>query len=179
MNIFYVDSDPVIAAQSLVDKHCVKMIVETAQLLSTAHRVIDGTPIVVRNENGRKQTRWVLNDSRETKLYLATHINHPSAVWARTTSENYIWLFNHFVGLTEEYKYRYEKVHKATALIPVISKLPNNITIGKFHQPTVAMDDKYKVSDDSIQCYRNYYIHGKSHLFSWKKRQQPQWITQC
>ena len=42
MNIFYLDSDPIICAKMHNDKHCVKMILESAQMLSTAHRELDG-----------------------------------------------------------------------------------------------------------------------------------------
>ena len=42
MNIFVLDNDPDTAARMMCDKHVVKMIVESAQMLSTAHRVLDG-----------------------------------------------------------------------------------------------------------------------------------------
>jgi hypothetical protein len=42
MNIFVLDTNPAKAAKYHNNKHCVKMILETAQLLSTAHRIIDG-----------------------------------------------------------------------------------------------------------------------------------------
>jgi len=44
MNVFYLDRNPITAAQMHCDKHVVKMILEYAQLLSTAHRLLDGTP---------------------------------------------------------------------------------------------------------------------------------------
>ena len=42
MNIFYLHENPEICAEYHCDKHVVKMILETAQMLSTAHRIIDG-----------------------------------------------------------------------------------------------------------------------------------------
>ena len=83
MNIFYVDPDPGTAAQCLVDKHVVKMILESAQLLSTAHRLLDGIEFEGKSKSGRKARRWLLPDSRDYTMYAATHINHPSAVWCR------------------------------------------------------------------------------------------------
>jgi hypothetical protein len=89
MNIFYVHPDPVICAQQHVDKHVVKMILEYAQLLSTAHRVLDGSISVGVSDKGRKKTSYKLADDRDAVLYSATHLNHPSAKWARHSLANY------------------------------------------------------------------------------------------
>ena len=112
MNIFYLDPDVNTCAEMHNDKHCIKMILEYAQLLSTAHRVLDGTLSVGLSETGRKQTRYVLPDNRESKLYVATHINHPSAIWCRQSYANYVWLSKLLTELCREYTYRYGKVHK-------------------------------------------------------------------
>ena len=80
MNIFYLDPDPKTCAQMHCDKHVTKMIIEYSQLMSTAHRVIDGEEYID-NSSGRKIKRWKLSDIREDVLYKATHINHPSAIW--------------------------------------------------------------------------------------------------
>jgi len=111
MNIFYLDNAPKLCAEMHVDKHCVKMILEYAQLLSTAHRVIDGTLVDGYSKTGRKQKRYVLSDSRDTTLYSATHINHPSAIWVRQSEQNYRWLFTLFCELLDEYTHRYGKLH--------------------------------------------------------------------
>ena len=90
MNIFYIDESPVQAARWMVDKHVVKMILESAQLLSTAHRVLDGMEVIVVNpDTNRKGKRWILPDAREGKLYKATHMNHQSAIWCRESIQNY------------------------------------------------------------------------------------------
>lgn len=87
MNIFYVDKDARLAAQALVDKHVVKMILETAQLLSTAHRLLDGKQVIYKcPRTGKNKKHWELYDSREAVLYKASHINHPSAIWRPTCS---------------------------------------------------------------------------------------------
>jgi hypothetical protein len=90
------------------------MILESAQLLSTAHRLLDGTQYIGKTPTGRNVKRWELADSRDPVLYQATHINHPSAAWARTSVENYNWLYEHFFGLMLEYTYRYGKNHKCS-----------------------------------------------------------------
>ena len=68
MNIFYLHNDPRTCAEMHLDKHVVKMILEYAQLLSTAHRVINGTVVVGLSKTGRKQTRYVLPDHLDSIL---------------------------------------------------------------------------------------------------------------
>ena len=65
MNIFVLDNDPFKAAEYQCDKHVVKMVLETAQLLCSAH---------------------------ETAPYKRTHYNHPCAIWTRSSLSNYMWL---------------------------------------------------------------------------------------
>ena len=176
MNIFYIDEDPIKAAQMMVDKHVVKMILESAQLLSTAHRLYDGRLIEGVSKSGRKQKQWVLPDERENVMYKATHMNHPSAVWCRDSVDNYNWLVEHFFALCEEYTYRYGKQHKCQAMGYHLQSPPMNLRrLGLTPMPS-AMADEYKISDDPLTNYRHYYKIGKSSMHSWKKRQAPEWI---
>jgi len=178
MNIFYLDKDTKTCAEMHVDKHCVKMILEYAQLLSTAHRVLDGTQLLRQSKTGRSQKFWKLEDSRDNILYSATHINHPSAVWARQSLENYQWLYNMFHDLCAEYKFRYERDHKTSLLMGALQFPPNNIPKDKpFTEPTPAMPEQYKVAGDSIASYHNYYLGDKVQMFTWKKRLPPKWIA--
>jgi len=179
MNIFYLDPDPQICAEMHNNKHCVKMILEYAQLLSTAHRVLDGTMSVGLSDSGRRKTSYILPDHRNNILYSATHINHPSAIWVRKTHQNYIWLTELLEELCYEYTYRYEKTHKVErdGLLKVLrTNLPANIPIGPFTAPTPAMPDDVKVPGNSLASYRNYYNKNKTHLADWKKRPVPQWF---
>ena len=180
MNIFYLDPDVRKCAEMHNDKHVVKMILEYAQLLSTAHRVLDGVELEGISASGRKRKFWTLGDSRDYTLYKATHIHHPSAIWVRQSAENYLWLANMLIALCEEYTYRYGKVHKTErdGLAYVLLKnIPHNIRNSGFTEPTPAMPDDVKVSGDSIKSYRNYYINNKAHLANWKKRQVPEWFN--
>ena len=158
MNIFYLDSDPTIAAQMMCDKHVVKMILESAQMLSTAHRVLDGDHRA--DNNG---------------LYKATHKNHPSAVWARNNSENYQWLWQHMSSLMAEYTFRYNKTHATERLIHSLWEHPRNITHGDFSDPPQCMPDYCKCSD-TVSAYQNYYIAEKSGFAKWKNRATPEWF---
>lgn len=180
MNIFYLDSDPKLCAEWAVDRHCVKMILESAQLLSTAHRLLDGTEIAGVSKSGRKKKIWLLPDERNDTLYSATHINHPSAVWCRETQANYHWLMHLLAEYCKEYTYRYGKTHKVESdgLLYALYIQPKNIPLKQFTTPPSAMDTKYIISNDPIVNYRNYYKHGKAHLHAWKKREVPEWLKE-
>jgi hypothetical protein len=181
MNIFYLDTDPKRCAQMHNDKHTIKMILEYAQLLSTAHRVLDGTQSTRLSKTGRKQTTFVLPDDREPILYSATHINHPSAIWVRQSKSNYDYLYWLFYWLCREYTYRYGKLHATDSKMSEhLVQSPQNIGHGEFTEPTPAMPDDVKVAGNSLASYRNYYREYKQHLLSWKgrinSRPTPQWI---
>ena len=127
MNIFVLEDCPVKAAEVQCDKHVVKMIVESGQMLSTAHRMLDGNLEVYINANGRKARRYNLSDWRQQVLYKAVHYHHPCTVWTMESSENYLWHYIHFVALCDEYTHRYGKVHmtdtKLRYVLQVIPKL--------------------------------------------------------
>ena len=185
MNIFYLDNDTRVCAEMHNDKHLVKMILEYAQLLSTAHRYLDGTPTVVRRATtGRRQTQYILSNNLDGVLYSATHINHPSAVWVRQSDSNYMWLAELLEMLCGEYTYRYGKVHKVErdGLMQTLkNNFPKNLPVAAFTEPTPAMPDDVKVPGSSLASYRNYYINNKTHLASWKgkvnSRPIPHWYN--
>lgn len=174
MNVFYLDKDPKTAAEYHCDKHVVKMIIEYAQLLSTAHRMLDGELYHDKTSNGRSIKRWSLKDEREKFLYKASHVNHPSAVWARASKENYQWLFSLFQCLCEQYTVRYGKIHKTQELSQKLHQLPSNISSMEFTDPPPAMPDYCKVNGNSVASYRNYYIREKKYFAKWKT-QIPEW----
>jgi hypothetical protein len=178
MNIFYLDQDTEKCAEYHLDKHVVKMILEYCQLLSTAHRLSDGLVEPGISKSGRNVKRYRLMDGRDSVLYQATHINHPSAVWARASKENYLWLADLLVKLCKEYTRRYGKVHKCESdgLVNALQKVPSGIRSKGFSQPTPAMPDAYK-SDDSILSYRTYYMKDKAYIASWKTRDIPSWYN--
>jgi hypothetical protein len=177
VNIFYIDVDPTKAAQGMVDKHVVKMILESAQLLSTSHRLLDGTQVEGMSKTGRKAKRWILGDSRQDVLYQATHINHPSAVWCRQSVENYSWLVEHFFALMDEYTHRYNKKHACAGdLSYMLQSPPHKLKDYDWTPMPSAMADEYKISNDALTNYRNYYKIGKATMHKWTNRQPPEWI---
>ena len=153
------------------------MILESAQLLSTAHRVLDGIETRGTTKTGRNVKRWILQDDREVVMFQATHVNHPSALWARESVENYNWLVEHFFALGNEYTYRYQKQHKCFGpLSYLLQSPPLNLKNYDMTPMPSAMDKKYIISDDPVENYRNYYRYGKSTMHSWKNRNVPDWI---
>lgn len=176
MNIFILSWNIVYCAQWHCDKHCVKMILEYAQLLSTAHRYLDGTMYQELTKSKRNMKRWKLEDPQmNDKLYVATHINHPCAIWVRESSENYIWLYRLFVELCKEYTHRYNKTHLTyRKLGECLSVLPRKIPNGSITEPPQAMPDEYKC-DNPLDGYRGYYLGDKQRMLKWSKRRIPRW----
>jgi len=166
MNIFYLSDCPQEAAESHNDKHCVKMILESAQMLSTAHRELDGDVPDI--------------------LYKSTHKNHPSAIWTRSSKQHYDWLYRLFRQLSAEYTLRYSKsgnwgrdlkVHKTwDKLGKILKTAPKNIKDNGWVDPPQCMPDHCK-KPDTIDAYRNYYLTEKASFSTWKYSQQPTWWT--
>jgi hypothetical protein len=153
MNIFFLSLDPSEAARLHCDKHVVKMILETAQLLYTAH--------------------WVYESSLPEGAYRKTHPNHPSARWVRESLENYTWLCRLGLALCEEYTYRYGKIHKTQHHLEWLSgHSPHNLVNVGWTLPRLAMPDEFK-NNDPVIAYRNYYKGAKARLLSYTKRPTP------
>jgi hypothetical protein len=160
MNIFYLDNNPVVAAQAMTDKHVVKMILESAQLLCTAHRFLDGEPEIQLSANGRRLTRYS-HPTLDDVLYKSTHVNHPSGVWVRESKANYLWLYEHFLALCAEYTNRYNKVHATyEKLGQLLSTPPLAIAGSPFTPIKLAMPVPYHLPDP-VEAYRYYYESEK------------------
>lgn len=154
MNIFILDDDPVLIAQYHVNRHIVKMPLETAQLLCNAHHICG---------------------SNYQIPYKLTHASHPITKWIGLSKSNYIWLVNLGFELCKEYTFRYEKEHVCQKIIGWCSdNIPNLPNCGTT-EFIKAMPIEYKV-DSVVDSYRNYYNGAKRHLFCWKNRKQPWWI---
>lgn len=181
MNIFYLDKNPIKAAEMACDKHVCKMIIESAQMLSTAHRIIDGSEYYGKTANGRKIKRWLHPDNDlELSLYLASHVKHPSTLWVMQSAYNYIWLYNHMMALNEQFKLRYQKPFDhmtVQKLGKILKEIPKNIPLNKIGtEPPPAMPDECKVPGDSIASYRKYYIMKKREFATWKyPATMPDW----
>lgn len=164
MNIFVSDQCPIKSAHNLPNILVNKMIIESAQMLSTAHHSLDDIQVG----------------------YKPTHHNHPSAVWCRSTSANYQWLYAHFKALCSEYTFRTGKIHKTSELLSVLDKLPCNIKKAELEPFAMCMDDEYKrlgIFDQTV-AYREYLkakfaewgCREKPISVSWGLRNQPEWV---
>lgn len=153
MNIFALHSEPSIAAQYHCDKHVVKMIVETAQMLCT-----------VKHIHG------------EEAPYKPSFKNHPCTIWARESEENYQWLCELGTALCSEFERRYGKEHKTKGIIQFCYEnapvLPDDVGLTPF---VCAMPDHCKISDDPIENYREFYRKEKSRFAKWKNTPIPEW----
>jgi len=153
------------------------MILEYAQLMSTAHRLLDGTQSVAKINN-RNRRIWTLPDHREQIIYKPVSWNHPSAIWVRKSRDNYSWLYQLMVSLCKEYTYRYGKTHKveASGLMDKLWVVPAGIPEhSKFTELPQAMPNDVKVPGDSIAAYHNYYRVYKKRFATWKNREIPNW----
>ena len=145
MNLFYLDRDPVIAASYHYDKHKVKMVLEAAQMLCTAHH------------------HWAeVFDYKTFVPYKKAHYNHPSTIWTRSNKSQYMWVYNYMMALGREYTKRYGKEHLTiTKCKTPLHVPPNGMIDGFFTEPPQCMPDEYKVENDSIAAYWNYYEGDK------------------
>ena len=154
MNIFVLDRDVKKCAKYHTDKHVVKMILETAQLLSAAHH---------------------LTGSEEDILYRLTHKNHPCTKWVIKSVNNYRWLVKLGLELCQEYTYRYGKTHKTQEKLEWLKDNEAALSDIDRTEFVKCMPDQYKVND-VVESYRNYYIGEKQHIASWKHREIPEWF---
>lgn len=148
---------PRICAVMHADKHVVKMVLETCQILCSVH---------------------LLMESSYTPPYKLTHKNHPCNIWARASPENYKWLCELGLELCKEYTFRYGKIHKCQQYIEAMGvNVPDSLPDVGWTPPAQAMPDIYRCKD-VIDSYRSYYYFEKFHLLSWKNRKAPNWVVE-
>lgn len=165
MNLFLLDEDPVKAAQYQCDKHINKMVVESGQLLSVSHRIVD-----------KIDEFHPLNNV----LYRATHANHPSAKWTMESGSNYDWHYQHFVALCDEYTHRYKKKHLTdTKLRDILKNRPKNIPdIGLTpFKLGMHLEPHQIIEGDMVETYRNFYMTKQDRFnMKWTNREIPEWF---
>ena len=157
MNLFYIERQPVAAAQALCDKHVLKQGLETSQMLSTAHRLLE-TP----------QAPFV---------YKVTHKNHPSTKWLRSSQLAYKWGLEHMEALFAEYSHRYGKIHKTEReKLHYLKIIPQDLPQAPFVEPPQCMYDECRGSD-TVAAYRTYYRTRRNEIdMRWTKRAVPEWL---
>jgi len=176
MNRMHIEKTPKEIARSLPDTHVNKLFLEESQMLSTAHRLLDGELYHEISPKGKRVKRWRLEGAFEDNLYKAVHYNHPATKWARFSAQTYLWAFELAKELSREYSYRYGKVHGCAKLLPFLSCLPKNIKDSGWEDPPQCVYDECK-SDNVIDAYRKYFkIRRNEITMRWTKREIPAWL---
>lgn len=152
MNIFIIDTDPVIAAQQQCDKHVVKMVTESVQLLCDA-LIMNGL----------------------SAPYKKNNVNHPCSIWTRTTIQNYQWVWTHGNALGEEYTRRYGKIHKSHSTL--LNDVPYEIDLPKNGLTSFVNCTPYKDELDVVKAYRKFYCIDKKPFAKWKHGNVPVWFV--
>jgi len=164
MNIFMVDKDAAQAAQDLCDKHVVKMILESCQMLSTAHHFYGSA-------------------ESSPRMYKAAFAHHPCTKWVITSRSNYCWLWRHAFELCNEYRTRFgPQDHKCRGmLIDALYITPIHQPELGFTTPAQAMPEQYKrTGSDYVAAYRAYYLGEKVRFATWNRgRTAPDWWVQA
>lgn len=183
MNLFILDTCPIEAAKQQCDKHVPKMIVESAQMLSTAHRMLDGDLERRPSKSGKTMVKyWKMKSNHfESLLYKAVHMHHPCTVWTMESSDNYRWHYDHFLALCDEYTYRYGKIHKTDRVLrEALGELPLNIDYGPMTPFKLAMKSNPEciALGDPVKAYQAFY-QTKQDRFKmvWTKREVPSWFN--
>lgn len=157
MNIFFLDNNIQKCAEAHCDKHVNKMILESAQLLASAHHLTNS------------------DTSTITDLYKLTHKNHPDAIWVRSSINNYLYLMDLMEALNKECQYRYEHNRTHVSLSKVHNWEFPNLPDIPFTEPPKCVHDDWKQIPDVVTAYREYYKRDKKDIAYWTKRQPPSW----
>lgn len=182
MNLFYLDQDIDKLAEYHVDSHVIKMVTEAAQLLTTTvwvdhllgyiPRKLTSEELLVIKEAKAKEPSI---EERTFTRFLPTHINHPCAIWVRSSMDNYEWTHNYCDALNSEYRFRWQRNmdHKsftAASNLPPVKHLPR---LGITERPQCMPED---IKDsDPILAYRMFYMLEKAPFAVWKRREKPYW----
>lgn len=180
MNLFYLDDDLDLCAEYHIDKHVGKMQLEATQLLSTAlwiDKYVGFVPRAVTPEEWAvvaeaKRAEPPIEERTFTR-YLPCHQNHPSAIWVRSSLENYWWTINYVSALNSESIYRGRNVHASSIECNRLPD-PQHMQNTGFTRPLQAMPPELK-TDNVVEDYRMFYMLDKGPFATWKVRGQPEW----
>jgi hypothetical protein len=168
MNLFILSLIQKEIAESMMDKHVSKILLEAVQMLCSARRIVEPDDDVI-NE----------------RLYKMAHKNHPVTIWCRKSRANFVWALDLAEELHNEWRFRYghpeTKIHQSYRVAMFLREnIPDDdafeaVGLTPF---ALAMPDKYK-SEDPVLSYRNYYMsEEKQKIASWcKKRGKPAWYV--
>lgn len=205
MNMFLVDLQPEENVKNYCDVHVRKMITEQAQMLSTAHRILDGVKGTILKYDKKSKNYKLVNynfvlrhlgeNGSHPSLYLKTHENHPNTLWIRQSKLNYRYAYHLFTALLDEYEYRFNKRHESSKLRHDLKQFPRNLK--NTHMTPFVWDQSYQYIDNVTDAYKKIFIdkfrewslsnamiiHGDTDAprkrlidISWSKRSIPSFI---
>lgn len=168
MNIFVTHPSPAVSALWLDDSRLNKMILESAQMLSTAIRTVTD------------------NDASICEgLYRKTHTNHPCNIWVRETRANFMWLVAHASTMANYKATRDGKRHRSMEII--VNALRRSRVIPEGEQTpfanSAANQDHgvdFKSEPNTYSAYRKYLVArwlSDKRMPTWKgdARACPDW----
>ena len=199
MNVFLLSGNARRAARYHSNKHVVKMILEVAQLLCTAHAVLDHGGLQVPLEV------FGAGEDGPAKTYKPTHKNHPWAIAVRRQRDLYVWVAQLGLALCREYSKRYAgKRHASQRLLEALERVPPRAfesekfvpeafkdttetrrvalkladgTLFAARAPLAMPEEFARDADCAVEAYRSYY-HSKDAIHAWKPHAQvPKWYT--
>ena len=183
MNIFVLDSNPKLAAEYHCNKHVVKMILESCQMLSSAHwysLLREGGKSLSDFKKVKLAKVWCTQNYPASRLppYSFTHAYHPCTTWTAAKTENYHWHIRLCGHLLEEYTKRYKRRHKSHDVYDwLVTHIPQNLGSGPMDPHPQCMPEAYKVADDPVQAYRNFYNVDKRKFAKWEPHATtPYWF---
>lgn len=180
MNLFLLAIDPRENAEMHCDQHVVKMILEATQVMCSVLHIDKALGTYTPRALTKDESRLVRESSVQTpQWYKPTHVNHPLVIWARTSLENFLFVKQYALALTEEYKFRFQKLsHRSGELC---ASLPIPKYIPQFHPSPITfvtcMPDEFRIDiSDPVACYREFYKKSKSTFAKYRHRHPPKWL---
>jgi len=182
MNIFVLDKNPSKAAEYHCDKHVVKMILEAGQMMCASHwlHLLDNYYEGQKSDFKRVKDiqDWLFENTpkKEQPPWRLSHMRHPCTIWTNESFSNYNWHFELGKSLCKEYTRRYGRIHKSEIIIDWLgNNIPKNMRNLGMTDFVICMKEEYKISEDPVECYRNYYLKDKVRFARWKLNNHPDW----
>ena len=175
MNIFVLHSDPTKAARMHCDTHCSKMILESAQMLSTAAHFASGKLKIVEKANGKKgyHISGTLSGIYGVDV---RHVFHPCTLWTLSSRSCAEWLLELAEELHTEKLFRTNRGHKSIDVVRKCRKHILRLEDAGLIKHALAMPDRHKCAS-VVTSYRSTYIHEKAHLLEYTRRDPPAWLA--
>lgn len=191
VNIFVTSLDPKVAARDSCDSYVVKIPVEVGLLLSAIHwrtlavdalgqncaagysgPVASGLPLVL---SAQGYVLPAIGPYRDSKVIKSTSETYQ---WLVKSTGNYEYAIAYGLELISEFKKRYNKLHQTESVLLWLKANVPSIPAGPITEDVgLGMPEKYKDRSDPTGSYKNYIMHEKSNVVSWKRSKVPDWYT--